>query len=422
MKSSWKSVLWILFLCFSLCSCDTLHIITPSNDDVDIQEFSYRENDDMWLQTQSAYAKVSRLVGYGDYLYYKDSKSFVKYNVKTGIKTYICGDPVCSHTTKDCPLYGYTDFGAVPLFYENKLYYFVDYDEGVYVNGIFDHVEYVNNFSCYDILNQKHHVILDDFFVNFVEYIIAGNSFYYYHPYQDDEGNYIYYLNSINLTNSAITEKLLLADLDGKQPNNIVAASTEQIYFASYLYGELYSYNISDFSTKNLLYEAPDGYNIAHIGCQDESFYFVIQNSDCSDQKLCYYNLNTNETTILYSFTSPLSHVYYTQSYAYFTYNEKKTIGTTTDTQETINLPASKIYRVSLSDTNPSEEFVFEFVDNMSMFSIDKFVVSGNYIYAYYISWVPSGDKLTSSDGYNSIDDRIIMRIDVETGEIYYIK
>lgn len=420
--SNLKMLFLILLICLSFCACDTLHVVTPNNIDPDTQEFSYRDNSDTWLHTQSSNAKASKLVGYGDYLYYKDSKSLAKYNVKTGVKTYLCGDPICSHKTKECPLYGYTDFGAVPLFYGDKLYYFVDYDEGVYINGIFDHVKYVNNLSCYDISNQKHQIILDDFLVNIVEYIVFENRFYYYQPYQDEQGNYIYYLNYVNLDTGAVTEKLLLADLDGRQPNNIVTAYNGQLYFASYLYGELYSYDISNFSTKTMLYKAPDGYNIAHISCEGESFYFVIQNSDKSEQKLCRFDSAKNETTVLYSFASPLSYVYYTHSYAYYTYDEKKTIGTTADTKENIILPDSKIYRISLSDKSPTEEFIFEFTDSMSMFSIRNFVVCGNYIYAFYISWMPSGDTLVSTDGYSSIDDRVIMRIDIETGEIYYIK
>lgn len=411
----------LFFIIMILTACDDLHTLDIDNEIQVTQEFSYNHIDDAPLNVQSNLAKASRLVVDNNYLYFKDKKSFVKYNLTTGIKTYLCNDPVCTHIDTDCPLYGYTDFCALPLFYGDKLYYFVDYDEVIYKNGIFDHVEKINNLSCYDFITQTYHVIKDNFYVNILEYLIYDNIFYYQCQYQDEDGNYIYYLNSLDLDTSTVYEKQMLCDIDGANPYNLLTAKDGQIYFASYLSGELFSCDSKDFSSKTVLYTAPDGYNITHIGYSDTIFYFIIQNSDCSDQILCSYNLLTQQETILYSFPQKLYYLYYTESYVYYMYDEYKSIGTTIDSQETIMLPSSRIYRLDYRSTSPAEEFVFEFKDEPELYSISDFVVSGNYIYAYYILY-PVTENIYSYDGYNSIDDRIIIRIDIETGDIYYLQ
>ena len=85
-------------------------------------------------------------------------------------------------------------------------------------------------------------------------------------------------------------------------------------------------------------------------------------------------------------------------------------------------LPETVIFRLGYTADLLTEEKVFAFSDEMSTYSMQYFVVSGNYLYGYYITWGEPKEVYEKEDGYDSKTDGILMRIHLNNGEIDYIK
>ena len=91
-------------------------------------------------------------------------------------------------------------------------------------------------------------------------------------------------------------------------------------------------------------------------------------------------------------------------------------------TGDTARQPETVIYRLGYTADLPAEEKVFAFSDEMSTYSMQYFVVSGNYLYGYYITWGEPKEIYDYGDGYNSKDEGKLMRINLKNGEIDYIR
>lgn len=134
------------------------------------------------------------------------------------------------------------------------------------------------------------------------------------------------------------------------------------------------------------------------------------------------YDVIDNTVSVVQVFDITPNYLYYTEKYAYYTHDKTKEIGKFKETGENLKLSDTVIYRLDYTSDTPVPEKVFEFPAEMSTYSMDRFVVSGNYLYGYYVTWGTLKEVYTSDDGYNSKDDDIIMRIDLRNGEIYYIE
>lgn len=414
-------LLLIISMCICFVSCESLNHIELEEKPENENAFTYTESSDAWLANQPSLTLLSRMFGVGDYLYYKNNISLIRYNTTTGNKTYVCSDALCTHNTQECPFYGYDDFGKAAILYNDMLYYYVYYDTPIYIDKTLDHIENTRNFMYYNLSTGDSGTILEDFSISVGESIICDNFYYYYQSYQLENDDVKYYLNRINLEKNKIDEQLMLAAFDGTAPYNLIYSDDSNIYFASYALGELFSCPTSNFSEKNIIYQAESGYVMEHITFNDSWFYFILRNISTNENSLCRVSVNGDDYNNIYTFDNILRNVYYTESYMYYSFDLLKTIGIVEDTGETLNIPEPSVYRLNYTSNTPSSELAFKFPDDMATYSLNHFIVSDNYIYSFYTTWGELNEKYKSTDGRNSEDTREIMRIDITTGDIYYI-
>jgi len=273
----------------------------------------------------------------------------------------------------------------------------------------------------YDIESSEIDTIVKDFSNGgILDYKVGGNYFYCYHQKADDNNSVRYYISQYNIKNSQFEKEWLIGAMDGLKCYNLVYADETYLYLSLYESGCLYAVPHDDQTKMKLLYETSDRYSISQTVFHNDEFLILEISPENTSARLVRYRMDNTTAKIITVFSDiPAYNMYFTENFVYYTYDRKKELGIIHGTGEILKLNDSVIYRVSHTAESPSEEQVFAFPAEMEAYALQSFAVCGNYLYGYYIAW--ENTKEGYQNGYNSRDIHRIMRINLQSGEIYYI-
>ena len=413
----------VILISLALVSCDsTLYYPEREQKETTSDNFVYDASDDDWLDCQTSAAAVGGMAGHGDFLYLNTDTAPMRLNTTSGKFSYLCTDPLCFHNTYECPFYTNTNTQFYPKIYENSIIYPVQYSEQIYRNGtVTNERREVNELRQYSIADGKTDVLIKDFSHGGILEMAVGGGYIYHYTQQKDENNRVtYYISQYHMSKETDNGEWLIAAMNGQNPYNLVYADHEYLYLNSYVEGTIYAVSHDNPADIRIVYEAPDGYVTADVVYDAGFLMFQEKTADGTASRLVRYCTETKNASITAEFDSPLRYVYYTENYVYYVYDRYTEIPLSGG--GTARLPETVIYRVKYTGKTPAEEKIFAFSDAMSTYSMQNFVVSGNYLYGYYISWGEPKNIYSNDDAYNSKDHGILMRIDLRNGDVYYIE
>ena len=102
-KTIFSLLIFLLVIMFCACSTNTGKSHDSSSSDAVTCTDDWDGLDGVFLPQLrgDSFMKL-----YGDELYCMDNGVFFRLNVKTGLRTDVCTDPLCTHDTENCPFYG----------------------------------------------------------------------------------------------------------------------------------------------------------------------------------------------------------------------------------------------------------------------------------------------------------------------------
>jgi hypothetical protein len=435
-EMSFKKVLLICVVMLLLSSCSKENLANPSNtfeqENGVVLDFSYSESDDNVI-LYNAYNSTNIFQYEDGYIYFNKSGPFgstsstlMRYNVSTGNITSICPDPLCKHDSPDCPLYGL--IGAF-IISKNIIYFNCRYNYLVRKSdGAPDYYKKFCGFVSYDIENNKRTVLEE-----YEDTIISGRPFdifiynyhYYYRNIYDEKSNN--YKITICRRNLITNEVIMLDDISLQDVTTIMLFTlNNRIYFSDGCSIFSTNYDGNDYQTLlngkfDIAYT--DGQYIYYRSKLNDTSQFsqskdvyTVHRVDFNGKNDIDLNLCTKNFAV-------------TGKYIYYIAYDEEIIGKNGikgRSGENIVLSGSEIRRCNHDGSD--NICVFRFDGDMVNYRLSVFplTVIGNYIYSSYEKWTDiNGDGIfVEGELYNSTDRKTynIMRIDVNSGDVYYIK
>jgi hypothetical protein len=435
----------IFNLIFCIACENQLNYVSKNDSAIKIKEditiFEYVDSDDVplnynmaWglnqLQYSDGYIYVHNN-GNRDRVHFPENKTLFKYNVKTNNMTTVCSDPLCKHNEKSCPFFGMFDTMYIN---KDKILFLRQYTlqlERQNKNG--EMFEEWDGYMMYDMSKGKSYIRNEFDSVEFTEnarkLFIDDYCLYYDFVYNEEIEEWVFAVMRWDLSTN---ETVVLAGKNNIYDHNanyshIMADSflfvvNSRIYFTD---GKtIYSTNkngedkIEHLTGSFLLDVFTDGEYIFYgVPIEDNSFIQSIYRVDFDGNNNIELGIIANSRN--WEITS---------KYIYYKKYDEIAIGKNMVSGylgENITLYGSEIWRCNHDGNN--HELVYKFEGDMANYRIHGELYLGNYIYAIYDYWVDSdGDGIfKDGDYYSSQYDNgyyTIMRIDITTGEIYYIK
>jgi hypothetical protein len=370
--------------------------------------------------------------GGANVLGFPENQTLWKYNIATNNLTTVCPDPLCKHNIKDCPLFAMDTM----YIYDNKVLFYSRYK--FILDGGSKNAPVWNEwagFIMYDIPTGKYNLrneINPSTYVQNVRQLFVDNyCLYYDYIYNENIEEWVFAVCRWDLTTN---EVVVLGGLDNiynlYSGNLPVFASTflfsidSRIFFTD---GQMifstdinYENRIDHLTGSFLLDVYTDGEYIYYgVPVPREPDDYLIQ----SIRRVDFDGQNDIELGIV----SELGRWNITTNYIYYKKYDKIAIGKNMTSEypgQNINMYNSEIWRCSHDGTN--HELVYKFEGDMANYRIESELYVGNYIYGIYERWTDSNNDNVFKDGdqYRSgnYENYSIMRIDINTGEIYYIK
>jgi len=431
-KKAIITIFIIILMTVFLLSCEDAHYIELETTEVKIAEtnmFEYTLSDDRPVEF-NAIRGSENIKYYNSFLYFKKPNPTIlkpvllRYNLKTGNLTYVCSDPLCSHDTPDCPLYGII---ASYYIYDNKIFFRQSYTyHHLKPNGTSDYIEKYMGFSSYDLSNAKltvyeqQSIINPTTSINLNEYAIqlyAGKYRYYYdYIYNDKLEKHVYSICRMNLD----TKEIVVFDSESNTSSNLNVAFLfcldNRIYFS-----DLKSVYSTDYDLKDKKTVAEGKFPDQML--TDGSRIFWEEKIEDGSRSLYSMNIDGSGQTALNVNTWAWK---LTSNYIYYIINDKITVGklqSNSISSSDLVLTGSELRRCKHDGSG--DELVWKFEGEYANMRFIEWYAVGNYIYASYTNWTDSdGDSIfTDSDRYQSIDAKNynIMRINISDGDVQYI-
>ena len=365
--------------------------------------FEYTVSNDRSAEEQTFRSRAIANVQYYDGTIYLFTDSMIyRYNAENGNVISLCADPLCYHNDSTCPFFGL-----------NSAYnYYIDNDKIAYArvysyrNPDTNEIRYIKERVQYEISTGKLTVIEripDGIAVN--SEFFKGDYRYFLNTLIDDDNNQTYEICRENM----LTRKIESLKYLGEIPVGINYVSDDgRIY---YPYMGYFHYFYEDEPDKDVI--LCEALYMSDVLCDGNYFYYVAKNDNNDIFSIQRYDMEMdNRVTIC---DDNPQNIYLTHKYIYYTKNEKVVIGIDKN-GNAVELPSSDVYRVPIEGGD--SELVYSFPDNMSNYSLSRFIVDGIYLYASY-GWYDE----TTYIFHESINVKPydFIRINLETGEIYYI-
>jgi hypothetical protein len=415
----------------NIYSCNDINQIAPSTTDENL-DFEYTESDDepIMYNTLNGGSEVKYFDGC---IYFfngnssgrqKNHATLYRFNVKTGNLTTVCPDPLCEHNTPDCPFYS---MDSIYYIYENKIYYsrtyFLDID--------FKETGYYADFVSFDLSDSKlkQYIVYSD---SIPEAVIGSELYidkyrFYYDAIVDSKTNNIQTaICRMNLEDGSID--ILIKDNSSNNDktstlliNKFLFAVNQRIYFTDGR--EIYS---TDYDMNNRQYILSGNFSSYKILTDGEYIYWgESEDSDNTDLQTLYRS-KLDGSGERFSLGIKTEDWQLTENYIYYLNTSETNIGKNNITQrnsDDIVLTYNEIRRAALDGS--SNEKVFSLINDDTNYEIYYYTCVGNYIYAAYNTFIDNNKDgvFDDSEYYQSIVENTytILRIDVTTGDTYYI-
>ena len=401
----------ILFviLCF-LTSCDSKIYDIPEVKEneqkyyhINESDFSFAESDDRALNTTQRIMFNPGNIRYADGVMYITSYGMVyRYDIEDGGVISLCIDPLCMHKDADCPFYG-LNIGSNVIIHQNKVYYkrkfFVHQTDTA--GNVIDSEEKRES-VCFDIASRKLSVLDTWEYGTYIESeYFHGDYRYYLHTIIGDDNTPTYSINREHLTSRKVETLLEL--------NEWIAGILHTDGTSVWLSDGVGIYRFPIESPKQL----ETVYTGSMTGIFSGGYIYGKQ-----ENQLLRLDAQTGDVTVICTLDFTPAYFCLTRDYIYFRSGEQISYGrdkTQNAGQEIFN-QTSDIYRVSVNGGDA--ELVYRLSEEMKNYYIGNFLVDGNYLYA---QWGYCDTE--ASEYYESWNDAEydFMRIDLRTGEIYYI-
>ena len=401
----------ILFL---FTSCDTAIYEIPDshtqetdaaqNYHITDAAFSYAASDDRAVNTTNRKLFLAGNIRYYDGAMYMTSHGMVyRYDIEDGGVIPLCTDPLCMHKDADCPFYGIAH-GNI-FIHENKIYYKRNYSELITdaAGNVKDSIpkrEYV----CFDIEKQEltllgtweHGTSIESEF-------FSGDYRYYLNTTVADDNTLTFSINRESLK-SGKTE--VLRDM-GEWMAGIAYVDGDTVYLSDGV--GIYRFSVNDTEPPETVCTG----NFWDI-CYADGYFYARR-----DKEIVRINADSGDTVVLHTSEFEPEGLCMTRDYLYFRSNEEISYGRDKNQNAGAEIfyPRSDIYRIPVDGGDA--ELVYTLSAEMKHYFLGNFVADGNYLYAQW----GYCDTETGAyyDSWNDAEYDY-MRIDLRSGEIYYIE
>lgn len=438
MKTDLKLLIPALLLALTLTSCGSEpHYIGQDKKNVASYkvgagggEFEYTAAEDSMYQYNCT-SDTSLLFSDG-YLYFYNGWTIMRYNPETGNITSVCADPMCSHKDYSCPLYDMFN-GSEIYVYNNIVYQRRAYIKQLYdASGNYTGSDKWAGFTAYDIESGNEYVIEtydDTGYSGQNNRIYADGYRFYYQNYTDEE------------TGESLCRicRMTLSDGTSVTLEGFDRLINGEVFFTFCMDEHIYFTDL-----KTLFYTDYDGKNRVDIAlgsfCDvvtNGEYIFYIVRDDSTDifgnmtNNGVIYRMNKDGSGVV-ALPQTSGRFYVTGSYIYYcTPTDYKNIGTYSN--DVYGAPSSEVMINTSSlrrcKTDGTEDkLILEFDGEYEYYGLHQnpIIIDDDYVYLTYFFYTDEdGDKVFNSvDFYESsyADNYNLMRVNVETGEIYYIR
>ena len=412
------AITWIFLFTILLTSCGKPNyppILTkePANTPAP-PEFTYTHSDDVPLEFQN---NTNAHYGfYDNHLYFKSKSVLYKIDPRTGIKTTVCPDPVCTHEDESCKLFSISSAFCVKdgVFYFDKL--------------VISGTGTEESISSFDFLSTELKSLYDrtECSRQYVRMMVYDGYIYFYRSYFKEEEEkspedkiFISDLVGVNLKNGKMIDIILYND---SVRDDLIGCEDGYIYLCEPRGGifrvkagtvlpekeYIYSFeenNLSSFYPDRMALS--DGYIYYHTTDEDGTSFWKIPTSGGEPERLAA------DSTI------KADYCYYTENFIYYSAVSQKIIGK--NHGEDLYCDVYDIRRVSYDGV--IEKVFCEFPEGYETYSLSgNYIVVGNYIYTHTYDWGELKEIYSDSDcRYDEGHIGAVARINIQTGEVDYI-
>ena len=411
-------ITWIMLFTILLTSCGNLNYLpTLTKDPPDSEaapEFTYTHSDDVPLEFQN---NANAHYGfYDNHLYFRTKSILYKIDPRTGLKTTVCPDPVCSHEDENCKLFSISSAFCVKdgVFYFDKL--------------VMGSTGMEESISSFDFLSTELKSLYDrtECSRQYVRMMVYDGYIYFYRSYFKEEEEkspedkiFISDLVGVNLKNGKMIDVILYND---SVRDDLIGCEDGYIYLCEPCGGifrvksgealpekeYIYSFeenNLASFYPDRMALS--DGYIYYHTTDEDGTSFWKIPTSGSEPEKFA------TDSTI------KADYCYYTENYIYYSAISQKLIGK--NRGEDLYCNVYDIRRVSYDGV--TEKVFCEFHEGYETYSLSgNYIVAGNYIYTHTYDWGELKENYTDSDcRYDEGHIGAVARINILTGEVDYI-
>ncbi len=423
-----KRIIILLFVISAvLTSCGNTNIGSQSQSESD---FPYTESDDGYL-TFNAESAVAQFKYHDGHLYFNGGASYgihtegdgvptdyLRMNLKTGNVISVCSDPLCRHDFADCPIYGIGEVAflspAGDLYFLSQYFFSENGDSRLSAQ-----------FIKYDLIKNKVTVLeaFENGSTGFGKEIYTDDYRFYHGMFYDaNRDEHIPAIMRMKLSDgktepfAGIDSKMIEGGYD--YTDDVLFTIDDRLYLTDSK--TLYSV---DFHGKNRINHL-DGY--INGECYTDGEYVYYQSSD----EICRRSLSGGDEEGLG--ITPYSGTGYmlTENYIYYMSGAPVTLGKAQIygyNSDTVTLEGGEFWRCKHDGSE--NELIYKFSGDTESYRPRHWIVVGNYIYASYYWWTDADGDGIFEEGDNHESYPVngstlhrILRIDVNTGEEYFIE
>lgn len=378
---------------------ETTDIKNPANYHINGRDSSFKTSSDKPAPLQiTIYNGRGRAIYNEPYIYLITLNMIYRYNQETNNVTLLCSDPLCLHNTKDCPFFNMIMMKQM-FIHDNNIYYYKLYteiDEKTFeIKNEIKFVEYNIN------TNHLTEIWSVPTGVTYNSQLFDGDYLYYIRNNFNEKNEVTYDVCRLNLNNLSIETLKYLGD----NPLGILTIIDGNLYLCDEI--QTIYFKIGQ-PVEEKYIKFPNV--LQYIARYEDTFFYLANEND----ELHLYSMDKEMQNAQKLCDENINYYFITDNYIYNTIKDDKVIGK--DQYGDILVLNSDIYRIKHDGTG--KELVFTMPENMQNYYIECFSVVGNYIYGDYIYKDVDQNKSYFSLNTSPYD---IMRIDLTTGEIYYI-
>ncbi|MGI6744534.1 MAG: hypothetical protein ACOX4O_12880 [Eubacteriales bacterium] len=439
-----KSHLIVLFIIsIALISCENTLKYPEDNlrepfetisDSAAVSGYTFIESDDMPLTCNAI--RGTNVLQYSDgYLFFHNNygrdvlnfpanRTLMKYNVMTGNLTSVCPDSLCLHNTIECPFYAM--FKTMYVFDGNIAYAQLYSKNDPFIDYLME-----GQFMLYNLQSGKATVrnkIQTNNYSENGEILCVDNFVLYYESVYNEELDEwmdgIYKWNTENNTVELLHIENQTNNSESDYPYARVCeflfTLDSRIYFTD---GAVIFSTDSNFEDRK---EHINGRFVLDVITDGKYIYYGVPVNDGSYVQSLHRVDFDGKNDIDLNIEAQKGNISITSKYIYYKKYDEISIGKNRVSGyygDNIVLYNSEIWR---SDHNgENHELVYKFEGDMKNHRILHEIYVGNYIYGLYNCWKDPNNDGVFEDGDNyfsaTADEYKIMRIDVNTGDIYII-